>query len=98
MVSRRGGLGGYNLGAPAESITIADVIRVVDGPLVSVRGERPPALSYTGPAESLLPVWIAVRANVRAILGEVTLADVARSELPERVHKLAEEPESWTNP
>ncbi|QPP05676.1 Rrf2 family transcriptional regulator [Streptomyces bathyalis] len=98
VVSRRGGQGGYNLGAPAETITIADVIRVVDGPLVSVRGERPPALSYTGPAESLLPLWIAVRANVRAILGQVTLADVARSDLPERVHKLAEEPESWTNP
>jgi Rrf2 family protein len=98
VVSRRGGQGGYKLGAPAESITIADVIRAVDGPLVSVRGERPPALSYCGPAESLLPLWIAVRANVRAILGEVTLADVARSELPERICRLAEQPESWTNP
>lgn len=98
VVSRRGGQGGYKLGAPAESITIADVIRAVDGPLVSVRGERPPELSYRGPAESLLPLWIAVRANVRAILGEVTLADVARSELPERICRLAEQPESWTNP
>ena len=98
VVSRRGGQGGYKLGAPAESITVADVIRAVDGPLVSVRGERPPDLSYCGPAESLLPLWIAVRANVRAILGEVTLADVARSELPERICRLAERPESWTNP
>jgi Rrf2 family protein len=98
VVSRRGGQGGYKLGAPAESITIADVIRAVDGPLVSVRGERPPELSYCGPAESLLPLWIAVRANVRAILGEVTLADVAHSELPERICRLAEQPESWTNP
>ncbi|WP_314174258.1 RrF2 family transcriptional regulator [Streptomyces winkii] len=98
VVSRRGGQGGYKLSAPAETVTVADVIRVVDGPLVSVRGERPPALSYTGPAESLLPLWIAVRANVRAILGEVTLADIACSKLPERVYKLAEQPESWTNP
>jgi Rrf2 family protein len=98
VVSQRGGQGGYRLAAPAEEITIADVIRVVEGPLVSVRGERPPALSYTGPAESLLPLWIAVRANVRAILGEVSLADVASGALPARVRELAEAPEAWTNP
>ncbi|HWM38966.1 MAG TPA: Rrf2 family transcriptional regulator [Streptomyces sp.] len=98
VVSQRGGQGGYRLAAPADTVTIADVIRVVEGPLVSVRGERPPALSYTGPAESLLPLWIAVRANVRAILGEVTLADVATADLPARVLTLAESPEAWTNP
>ena len=98
VVSQRGGRGGYRLAAPADSITIADVIRVVDGPLVSVRGARPPELSYTGPAESLLPLWIAVRAHVRQILGEVTLADVSTSQLPDLVHNLAEAPEAWTNP
>ncbi|MBA0053392.1 Rrf2 family transcriptional regulator [Streptomyces sp. AJS327] len=98
VVSQRGGNGGYRLAAPADSITIADVIRVVDGPLVSVRGSRPPELSYTGPAESLLPLWIAVRANVRQILGEVTLADVATAQLPPLVDSLAEAPESWSNP
>ncbi|MFC4492914.1 RrF2 family transcriptional regulator [Streptomyces ovatisporus] len=98
VVSRRGGQGGYRLASPADTITIADVIRIVEGPLVSVRGERPPALSYTGPAESLLPLWIAVRANVRAILGEVTLAEVATGGLPDRVRRLAEAPEAWTNP
>lgn len=98
VVSQRGGNGGYRLAAPASTITIADVIREVEGPLVSVRGARPPELSYTGPAESLLPLWVAVRANVREILGEVTLADVASATLPARVHSLADDPAAWTNP
>ncbi|MEW2395154.1 Rrf2 family transcriptional regulator [Streptomyces sp. NPDC046862] len=98
VVSQRGGKGGYRLARPADTIAIADIIRVADGPLVSVRGVRPPELSYVGPAESLLPLWIAVRANVRKILGEVTLADVATARLPEEVQGLAEDPEAWTNP
>lgn len=98
VVSQRGGKGGYRLARPADTIAIADVIRVADGPLVSVRGMRPPELSYVGPAESLLPLWVAVRANVRKILGEVTLADVAMAKLPEEVRGLAEDPEAWRNP
>ncbi|MEU0742053.1 Rrf2 family transcriptional regulator [Streptomyces sp. NPDC006134] len=98
VVSRRGGNGGYRLARPADTIAIADVIRAADGPLVSVRGVRPPELSYTGPARSLLPLWIAVRANVRKVLGEVTLADVAAAELPDEVVDLAADPEAWTNP
>lgn len=98
VLSQRGGNGGYRLAKPAWSITIADVIRVVEGPLVSVRGVRPPDLSYTGPAESLLPVWIALRANVREILDRVTLADVASSALPTDVSALADTPAAWTNP
>lgn len=98
VTSRRGGNGGYRLARPADEIAVADVIRVADGPLVSVRGVRPPQLSYTGPAESLLPLWVAVRANVRKILGEVTLADVATATLPDEVLVLAEDPEAWTNP
>ncbi|MBA2947431.1 RrF2 family transcriptional regulator [Streptomyces himalayensis] len=98
VASQRGGKGGYRLARPADSIAIADVIRVVDGPLVSVRGVRPPELSYSGPAEALLPLWIAVRANVRKILGEVTLAEVAAAKLPDEVLGLAEDPEAWTNP
>ncbi|KMS74684.1 Rrf2 family transcriptional regulator [Streptomyces leeuwenhoekii] len=98
VVSRRGGNGGYRLARPADTIAIADVIRAADGPLVSVRGVRPPELSYTGPAQSLLPLWIAVRANVRKILDKVTLADVAAAALPEEVVGLAEDREAWTNP
>ncbi|GLV92847.1 Rrf2 family transcriptional regulator [Streptomyces lavendulae subsp. lavendulae] len=98
VLSQRGGNGGYRLAKPADSISIADVIRVVDGPLVSVRGVRPPDLSYTGPAESLLPLWIALRSNVRAILDGVTLADVAGSALPAGVSALTDVPDAWTNP
>lgn len=98
VLSQRGGNGGYRLAKPAQSISIADVIRVVDGPLVSVRGVRPPDLSYTGPAQSLLPLWIALRANVREILDGVTLADVASSDLPSDVSALADTPGAWTNP
>ncbi|GHI67886.1 Rrf2 family transcriptional regulator [Streptomyces nojiriensis] len=98
VLSQRGGNGGYRLAKPAGSISIADVIRIVDGPLVSVRGVRPPDLSYTGPAQALLPLWIALRANVREILDGVTLADVASSDLPADVSALADTPGAWTNP
>ncbi|MFE7776424.1 RrF2 family transcriptional regulator [Streptomyces sp. NPDC057445] len=98
VLSQRGGNGGYRLAKPAKSITIADVIRVVDGPLVSVRGVRPPDLSYTGPAQSLLPLWIALRSNVREILEGVTVADVASANLPADVSALAHSPGAWTNP
>ncbi|MFF4427320.1 RrF2 family transcriptional regulator [Streptomyces sp. NPDC001549] len=98
VLSQRGGNGGYRLARPAQSISIADVIRVVDGPLVSVRGVRPPDLSYTGPAQALLPLWIALRANVREILDGVTLADVAASDLPADVSALTDAPGAWTNP
>lgn len=98
VLSRRGYNGGYRLARPAEAVTIADVIRVVDGPMVSVRGVRPPDLSYAGPAESLLPLWIALRANVRQILDGVTLADVVSGRLPEEVVALAQAPGAWTNP
>lgn len=98
VLSQRGGNGGYRLAKPPESISIADVIRIVDGPLVSVRGVRPPDLSYTGPAQSLLPLWIALRSNVREILEGVSLADVASAELPAGVSALTDAPGAWTNP
>ncbi|WP_030239132.1 MULTISPECIES: RrF2 family transcriptional regulator [unclassified Streptomyces] len=96
--SRRGGGGGYRLAREATEITVADVIRAVDGPIVSVRGERPTGLSYTGTAEPLLPLWIALRANVRRILEGVTVADLAAGALPEPVERLAAEPAAWENP
>ncbi|GHI08005.1 Rrf2 family transcriptional regulator [Streptomyces cellostaticus] len=96
--SRRGGGGGYRLARPAAAITVADVVRGVDGPIVSVRGERPTELSYTGTAQPLLPLWIALRANVRRILEGVTIADLAADALPEPVRELAAEPGAWENP
>jgi Rrf2 family protein len=98
VLSQRGGNGGYRLAKPAGDISIADVIRVVDGPLVSVRGVRPPDLSYTGAAQSLLPLWIALRSNVRQILEGVSLADVASGELPADVSALTDAPGAWVNP
>ncbi|MFC7265054.1 MULTISPECIES: Rrf2 family transcriptional regulator [Streptomyces] len=98
VTSRRGGNGGYALARAADTITVADVIRTVDGPIVSVRGERPTQLAYTGPAEPLLPLWVAVRANVRKILEGVTLADIAEGTLPGPVRELAAEPAAWENP
>ncbi|MDF3298846.1 RrF2 family transcriptional regulator [Streptomyces tropicalis] len=98
VLSQRGVNGGYRLARPADSVTVADVIRVVDGPLVSVQGVRPPDLSYTGPAASLLPLWVALRANVRQILDGVTLADVVSGDLPAEVVALTESPAAWANP
>ncbi|MFC8919099.1 RrF2 family transcriptional regulator [Streptomyces sp. NPDC047821] len=98
VISQRGANGGYRLARPAGEISVADVVRAVDGPLVSVRGVRPPELSYNGPAESLLPLWIALRANVRRILEGVSLADVASGRLPGEVDALVDDPAAWTNP
>jgi Rrf2 family protein len=95
VVSRRGPEGGYHLARPAEEIAIADVIRAIDGPLAGVGGLRPEALDYAGPAAPLRELWVAVRANLRAVLERVTLADLARGELPEEVAALAADPDAW---
>ncbi|HEU4979099.1 MAG TPA: Rrf2 family transcriptional regulator [Solirubrobacteraceae bacterium] len=93
--SRRGADGGYSLARPASEITVADVIRAVDGPLASVRGERPENVRYEGSAEALNQVWIAVRASLRTVVEAVTIADVAAGRLPARIQRLAEDPEAW---
>lgn len=95
VVSQRGPDGGHRLARPPREITVADVMRAVDGPLAAVRGEPPEALQYTGAAESLQEVWIALRTNVRSVLEGVTLADLAGAHLPRRISTLAEKPESW---
>ncbi len=93
--SQRGVEGGYWLARPADEITLAEVIRAVEGPLANVRGIRPEATDYEGAAEPLREVWIAVRANLRAVLESATLADVARGELPAEVAELTADPEAW---
>lgn len=93
--SQRGPEGGYWLARPADRISLADIIRAIDGPLVGVRGERPEHLGYGGAARALQDVWIALRASERAILEQVTLADVASGELPPPVQKLTEDPSAW---
>jgi Rrf2 family protein len=93
--SQRGVEGGYWLARPATQITLAEVIRAVEGPLANVRGVRPESIEYAGSAEPLREVWVAVRASLRAVLEEVTLADVARGELPSAVRELVADPEAW---
>jgi Rrf2 family protein len=93
--SQRGAEGGYWLNRPADEITVADVIRAVEGPLASIRGQRPEDITYAGAAEPLAQVWIAVRASLRSVAEHVTLADVASGRLPEHVTRLASDPEAW---
>jgi len=93
--SRRGADGGYRLSRPAAEITLADVIRAIDGPLAGVTGDRPEKLDFTGNAEPLRDVWVAVRAVLRSVLERVTLADVASGELPEHVRALTADEDAW---
>jgi Rrf2 family protein len=94
--SRRGQQGGYVLARSADEITLADVIRSVEGPLADVRGQAPEALAYPGSAEKLRDVWIALCANVRAVLEGVTLADVASGDLPADVEALLGDEDAWS--
>ena len=93
--SQRGSEGGYWLARRPAEITLAEIIRAVEGPIANVRGLRPEQVSYTGSAEPLREVWIAVRANLRAVLESVTLEDLAEGNLPREVAELAANPEAW---
>jgi Rrf2 family protein len=95
VASRRGADGGYWLARPADEISLADVIRAVDGPLANVRGVRSEQVTYQGSAEKLRDVWVAVRASLREVLEQVSLGDLARGELPENVAALAADPDAW---
>ncbi len=93
--SQRGPDGGYWLNRPAKDIFVADVIRAVDGPMATVRGQRPEDIVYAGSAAPLQRVWIAVRHNLRDVLENVTVAHIASGTLPARVEKLAADAEAW---
>jgi Rrf2 family protein len=93
--SQRGAEGGYWLARPAEEISLADVIRAVEGPIANVRGLRPEQVNYVGAAEPLRNAWIALRANLRAVLETVTLADLATGRLPDEVAAIAADPDAW---
>jgi Rrf2 family protein len=95
VASRRGAEGGYWLARPAGEVSLADIIRAVDGPLANVRGVRSEQVRYEGSAEKLLDVWVAVRASLRLVLESVTLADLAAGELPESVRALTADPDAW---
>lgn len=95
LIAKRGVRGGYLLGRPAAEITVADVIRAVDGPLAGVRGRRPEDVEYPDSSACLRDVWVAVRASIRAVLEQTTLADVAAKQLPEDVRALLEVKGAW---
>jgi Rrf2 family protein len=95
VASQRGPDGGHRLARPPGQISVADVLRAVEGPLAAVRGASPESLHYRGAAEPLQEVWIALRTNMREVLEGVTLANLAGARLPRRIATLAHKPESW---
>lgn len=94
--SQRGAVGGYLLARPAEAITLADIIRAVDGPLAAVRGEAPEDQNYGGAASKVTDLWVAVRASLRLVLEQTTLADLVAQNLPKHVQLLIKSPDAWS--
>jgi Rrf2 family protein len=94
--AQRGRDGGFRLARPAAEITVADIVRAVSGPLATIRGVRPQAVEYTSSAEPLKDVWIALRANIRAILEGVTLADLTTGRLPPTIKRITGRPGNWS--
>jgi Rrf2 family protein len=93
--SQRGTEGGLRLAREPGQITIADIIRAVEGPLATVRGGKPEDAEYPGAASQLPRVWIAARKNLRSVVEHVTVADIAGSDLPDSINRLADDPEAW---
>lgn len=95
VASQRGQAGGWRLARDADAITVADVIRAVDGPLVSVYGLRPEAVSYNERADVLQHVWIAARSSLREVFEEVTIAALAARKLPPEVAARTRDEDAW---
>lgn len=95
VLSHRGAVGGYRLARPADDITVAEVMRALDGPLAEVRGERPEHRQYEGAAAGLQDVWVAVRASLRSVLDHVTIAQIASGVLPTAVTRHTKDPGAW---
>lgn len=93
--SQRGVSGGFQLARPADEVSVAEVIRILDGPLAEVRGARPNDVSYDGPATYLRTVWVATRSAMRLVLEGTTLADVVAGDFSSEVSRLVEDPEAW---
>jgi Rrf2 family protein len=93
--TQRGAAGGYHLARPATEITVADVLRAVEGPLAAVQGIRPETLTYDGAATHLPEVWIALRANLRSVLEHVTLDQIAHGHLPASIKHSTGNRDAW---
>jgi Rrf2 family protein len=92
--SLRGQVGGYRMATPPSDITIADVIRAVEGPLADVRGVRPESLAFHGSATALRDVWLATRVSLRHVLERVTIADIVGDAIPAEVRALLDDPDA----
>ena len=95
VISQRGQAGGWRLARQASEVSVADVIRAVDGPLVSVYGLRPEAVSYNARADVLQHVWIAARRSLRDVFEEVSIAQLAAGNLPAAVTSRTEDEDAW---
>lgn len=95
VISQRGQSGGWRLARSAGDVTVADVIRAVDGPLVSVYGLRPESVSYNDSAEVLQHVWIAARSSLREVFEQVSIADLAAGDLPDDVRRRTDDEDAW---
>jgi Rrf2 family protein len=95
--SLRGASGGFRLARPATDISLADVIRGVDGPMADVRGDRPEEVEYRGPARRLKDIWVALRASLREILEGTSLDDLVRGELAPEIERLLGLPDAWVS-
>jgi Rrf2 family protein len=94
--SQRGAEGGWRLARPADEITVAMIIRAVEGPLAAVRGIRPHELPADGVPEPFVALWVATRVALRSVLDAVTVADLAAGELPAAVAALLDDPDAWS--
>ncbi len=95
VTSQRGPEGGFKLARDPDQMMIADILRVVSGPMAGVRGMRPETLQYEGEAQHLRDVWVAVRGALREVLEHVTLGQVLRGELPTAVTRFTSDPDAW---
>ncbi|MDQ2673892.1 MAG: Rrf2 family transcriptional regulator, partial [Chloroflexota bacterium] len=95
--SLRGAAGGFRLARPPADISLADVIRAVDGPMADVRGDRPEEVEYLGPARRLQDIWVALRASLREILEGTSLDDLVNGTLSPEIERLLELPDAWVS-
>lgn len=95
VASQRGAEGGYRLDRAPSEITIADIVRALDGPLAAVRDLRPEDVHYSGGADHLREVWVALRSAMRDVLEHTTIADVHSGQLPDRVRAYLDDPDAW---
>ncbi|HEY2813952.1 MAG TPA: Rrf2 family transcriptional regulator [Acidimicrobiales bacterium] len=93
--SQRGADGGYWLARPADQVTVAELIRAVEGPLANVRGQRPEEVVFEGRSAPLQRMWVCVRASLRNVLEVVTVADLLAGKLPPEVDAMADDPDAW---